>query len=405
MEDEKNFKERLSVNDKQTKTKEEKEEDYRKKLMDQYEFLTSDSSLEFTQKVFMTLGREIEESFPGVKFRLKGRVKSRESAEEKINRIINKSDKNDKKIFDTLGFCLVIDEIPFSAKIKHNLCQKSLNKRAVVKTQIAEQNLKLMRQLERYEKSEKDEMSLIKEKEQALEDIKQLIDEEKYNELLQLIDKDKKMFSDHEKQHIVHIGDIQYAITKLKEQYELRDRECNNYLARHILNKIIDESPSLSKLGISRIPHRAKVHDGGKTGYYVAFHDSVQSSKNKNWVLEIQAMSHQNYEESREGDAQHSKSEGKERVLPPYGDTKSEIEEFKELTLKETPQNMIYESGGKNEDGTIKKGRVYVCSEVENITYHFLEALEEHPELFKEIIRDEDLFSDVGKYIDDDVEL
>ena len=116
-------------------------------------------------------------------------------------------------------------------------------------------------------------------------------------------------------------------------------------------------------------------------------------------------MSHQNYEESRQGDAQHSKSEGKERVLPPYGETESEKEEFKKMTLNETPQNMIYESGGKNEDGTVRKGRVYVCSEVENVTYHFLEALEEHPELFKEIIKDEKLFDDVGKYVDDDIEL
>ena len=195
-----------------------------------------------------------------------------------------------------------------------------------------------------------------------------------------------------------HIKTQEELIAAIQEQYDMKDMECNNDLARHVLNKIIESPEMAKKLGIARVPHRSKVHDGGKSGYYVACHDTVKTTKLKDLgidvVMEIKAMSEQNYRESMVGKAQDSKCEGKERVLPSFGTTEDDHKRFKNVVMSDIPRSMVYQSGGENSEP-----RVYVCSEVENFTYHFLEALEDNPELFKKIIGNPKLFSAEPKIV------
>ena len=199
-----------------------------------------------------------------------------------------------------------------------------------------------------------------------------------------------------------HIRDKEKLIDSLQDMYDALDEMSNNTLARYVLNKLLSSPEITKKLGINRIPHRNKVHDGGKSGYYIACHDSVQSSKLKKWIAEVKAMSRQNFNESEEGDAKHSLNEGKQRVFPPFGETEKEKNEFKQEVLNRTPKFFVYQSSKEQENGSIQKARVYVCSEIENVTNHYLEPLEKSPEFFKYILEDEKLFSDEYSVVEDE---
>ncbi len=436
------FRQRLSVN-KKGGSRHHTDDDIRQELQNQYKYLTSKESQKFMQYVLYILGREIEHEFPGVEFLLKERTKSENSHDRKKDKVLKKDSNKDKKIFDTLGCCLVIKHIPFGTNIEHKLCQKHLTERAKKYTEIEETKLRLKKTIQEYKQLEEEEDKEIQEAELELQELEvQANESEETRRKLELkkerLKRAKERCSKEKESHKNHIASIEELIQTYQQQYDMEDKEANNALARHILNKIIDMPVVAKKLGITRVPHRSKVHDGGKSGYYIAFHDSVTSSKIKEWtkriqemtaqdnteteenedknhtsskdeawVLEIQAMSSQNYEQTKQnGKAQHSKCDGKERILPPLGETLEENERFKERVLRDTPKNMVYQSSIKKSDGTIREGRVYVCSEVENVTYHFLEALENNPELFKYIIGRVDLFSDKSEIVTgDDIDI
>lgn len=402
------FRNRISIS---RGSKPRTEGEIRKALKEQYEYLTSEESDKYTQYVTLTMGQEIEESYPGVQFFLKVRDKSPSSHEGKIERVLKKDSSKDKKIYDTIGICLVIEHIPFGCKVEHALCQKHLTERAKKYTQIEEEKLKLKKIIKEYKDLEDEEAKEIEEIEKEVEMLRLVSYEseensQEYERKKARLERSREIFNKEKEAHTSHIEEVKRLIDAYKQQYEMEDNEANNALARHILNKIMDKPRISKKLGISRIPHRSKVHDGGKSGHYIASHDSIQSSKLKGWVAEMQAMSYQNYREAKEGEAKHSKCEGKERILPPFGESDEEHKKFRELVLRETPRSWVYQSSSVNKDGTIRKGQIYVCSELENVAYHFLEALENTPELFKEITSREDLFSDNSKIVtEDDIEI
>lgn len=440
------LRQRLSVN-KKSNNRHRTDDEIRQELQNQYKYLTSKESKKFMQYVLYILGREIEREFPGVEFLLKGRTKSENSHDRKKDKVLKKDSNKDKKIFDTLGCCLVIKHIPFGTNIEHKLCQKHLTERAKKYTEIEETRLRLKKTIQEYKELDSDEDEELEESELELQKLEAQVNESeetrrKFEFKKERLEKTKKRISREKESHKNHIESIEELIQTYQQQYDMEDKEANNALARHVLNKIIDMPVLSKKLGITRVPHRAKVHDGGKSGYYIAYHDSVTSSKIKEWtekkqktaiqdddkveknerkehkdsavnskdevwVLEIQAMSIQNYEQTKEdGEAQHSKCDGKARILPPLGETLEENQKFKERVSKDTPENIVYQSSIKKADGTTREGRVYVCSEVENVTYHFLEALENNPELFKYIIGKEDLFSDKSEIVtEEDIDI
>lgn len=423
-----NLRERLSRSIKHDR----EEADSRKKLENQYKYLTSKESQKYMQYVIYIIGSEIEHEYPGVEFQLIQRNKSEGSHEIKREKVSKRDLKRDRKIFDTLGCCLVIEKIPFGVNIEHKLCQNHLIERAKKYTEIEETKFKLKKTIEEYDILEAETDKEIKECELELQKLEVRANESeevgKYFEQKRLrLERAKLMVSKEKKAHKEHIDYIEKLIQTYQQQYDIEDKEANNALARHILNKIIDRPRIAKMLGLTRIPYRSKVHDGGKSGNYVACHDSLTSLKINEkivsemremfrnneieedylksmegieWVMEFKAMSIQNYEQTKKGGkAQHSKCEGKERILPAFGDTDEANNKFKDRVLKDTPRYMVYQSSIKREDGTIREGGVYVCSDIENVVYHYLEVLENNPELFKHIIGRKDLFSDKGKII------
>ncbi|MBO5004053.1 MAG: hypothetical protein J6D03_02130 [Clostridia bacterium] len=438
------FREKLR---KSSSNKHRTDDDIRQELQAQYEYLNNEYSQIFMRNVLYVLGREIEREFPGVRFSLCERTKSETSHKKKQEKVLKKESNKDKKIFDTLGCCLVIEHIPFGTNIEHKLCQKHLTERARKYTEIEENKLKLKKTIQEYKQLEEEEEKEIQEDNKEIQELEEKANaseatRKKVKLKKERLERTKERNRIEKESHQKHISTIEELIQTYQQQYDVEDKEANNALARHILNKIIDMPIIAKKLGITRVPHRSKVHDGGKSGYYIAFHDSLTSTKVKEWrkriqekngqdninieknsekeqkdskvdgkdetwVLEIQAMSIQNHEQTKQdGEAQHSKCDGKARILPPLGETSEENEKFRQRVLKDTPKYMVYQSSIIKEDGTMRKGRVYVCSEIENVTYHFLEALEKNPELFKYIIGKENLFSDKSEIVtDDDLEI
>lgn len=425
------FRQRLSTN-KKGSTRHRTNDETRQKLKVQYEYLISKESRKYMKYVMYIMGSEIEQEYPGVVFRLIERDKSETSHEKKREKVLQKDSKKERKIFDTLGCCLVIEHIPFGANIEHKLCQNHLIERAKKYTEMEETSFILKKTIKEYEELETETDKEIQEDELELKELEVQINEseevrKKFELKKQRLERAKLRFSKEKEAHKNHIASIEKLIQTYKQQYNVEDKEANNALARHILNNIIDRPRIAKKLGITRIPYRSKVHDGGKSGNYIACHDSLTSSKirdninkmqemfmdkgieNKDsvkvreeveWIIEMQAMSIQNYKQTKKGGkAQHSKCAGKERILPAFGSTDEENNKFKDRVLKDTPRYMVYQSSIKNEDGTIRKGRVYVCSEIENVIYHFLEALENNPELFKHIVGRKDLFSDKSEIV------
>lgn len=389
--DKEEFRESLATPAKRTKRT---EEDIREELQNKYKILTTGEVQGYMQYIFLTIGQEIEKNFPGVQFYLKGRVKSPNSYNEKIERILRKDSKKEKDIFDTIGFCIVIEKIPYGVNIDHKLCRKHLTQRERIRTRIESATIKLEDLKNKYAEENEEYKLEVEEVKEELELLKKLgADETAIKKKEARIAKLENWVQREKDNNNGHISTQEELIEAIQEQYDMKDMECNNDLARHVLNKIIESPEMAKKLGIARVPHRAKVHDGGKSGYYVACHDTIKTSKLKDLgmdvVMEIKAMSEQNYRESIEGKAQDSKCEGKERVLPAFGTTDEEHEKFRKIVMNDMPKSMVYQGEGKNSEA-----RVYVCSEVENFTYHFLEALEDNPELFKKILSKKKLFSD-----------
>ncbi|MBO5349134.1 MAG: hypothetical protein J6A89_04880 [Clostridia bacterium] len=97
-------------------------------LTEEYKKLTSPKSVEEAGRILLSLGKEIESRFPGVKFYLKARFKSPHSFREKVKKMKDNDQNDEKTIYDMIGFRLVIENVEndfqFSQKRCKNLVEK-----------------------------------------------------------------------------------------------------------------------------------------------------------------------------------------------------------------------------------------------------------------------------------------
>ncbi len=366
----------------------------------QYQLLNSDESWDYTEKILTTIGNEIQMRFPGVEFDLKARFKSPKSVKEKLNRYI-KSGKIEKKgIDDMIGICLVVKSVSDDFEFEHKLCERSVEERSNIGLDVANEESSItindskianalgiieldkcvadtMIEIERLEKSDRPDQRLIDILKRNLNTINGL------NGMVTDLQKTVKSKSNK----IINIG---------KKYYAASDNSINEMIARYIMNTLVSDKNFLENLGLEREPDRMKNHDGGKSGYYVAYHNSVRNKENQEWKLDIHAMSEYNYIQQKEGDAKHANCEGKARTFPKVGREGIAKEEFIKAVLEAAPKNLVYQNGTKT-----KKGKVYRCSDLENMVYFYTEVLKDNPELFYELIADETLFSDKQKTAED----
>ena len=101
--------------------------DKKRQLIAEHAFLNSEVSKKFTEELLVEFGKEVEQMFPKVSFVLSARYKSDISFEGKLERILARTDKTKKQIYDNIGFKLVITSLPDI--IEHAACQEIINKK------------------------------------------------------------------------------------------------------------------------------------------------------------------------------------------------------------------------------------------------------------------------------------
>ena len=389
-------------------------EEYEKKLDEEYRFLNSKESAEYTRRVLLEMGRYIQQNFPGVEFELKARFKSPTSFKGKKDRI-RKSEKPEKPIYDVIGFCFIVKSVSDNFNFQHVLCKQLIDERIAIGNTIDNEILSLQEMEESFRcklnkiRENLKRLSLYPKNEEVVEDHK-LTKEEELNGLVKKFNDLKDAYKSNNDIQIL-LESIQLLINNLQEQlkefeekmaklevtlkkqYEDKDDEINKMIATHIMNKLMESEVFMNKLQLEKIPGRTKIHDGGKSGFYIAFHDNLRSRVLNNWILDIHAMSDRNYRVSQKD---HSQAEGKKRIFPRINSTN-----FKNEVLSRVPRNLVYQCGKYEEtdEGTLietEPGKVYECSDIENIVYFYLEILRENRATFKSIISDCELFSGSG---------
>jgi len=360
-------------------------QDKRAKMEEQYEALTSTESIEYVKKILLTMGQELETMYPHMGFLLKARVKSKDS-------FVGKTDRKDK-IYDTIGFCLVIESVPDS--IVDYLDKKDdagiieeLKEAITKKKDIELDKLERENQLNR-------EITVWRKKLEELDKELEVLSSD--SKIAQIVGLQKGMCNDMLKKIELDKTEI---LTGYDKQIETVKEEMRRIMAKYTLNKVLDSDAMKKDLGISKIPGRSKKHDGGKTGYYHASHEGVQSSIIDGWIGEMQSLSLGYYNESRRGLAAHWRCQGKERKFPTPIAPISQLvempeqkEKFKKEVLDQTPKNMVYRLSTKNPDGSDNPGEVLIFSDMADITYHFWNVLKERPTLL-EFIQDDRIFDD-----------
>lgn len=369
-------------------------------IQEQYELLNSEASWEYTEKIVSAIGNEIEHRFPGVEFELKARFKSPKSIKGKINRYVKSGEIYEKSIDDMIGICLVIKSVSDDFGFEHKLCERSVEDRSNIALEVANEESSLVNMTSKIASG----LGIIELDECIADTIKEI-------KILEKSEQPNQRLIDILKRNLNAMTVQSKVITKLQSSlesksakilriggkyYAVSDNNINEMIARYIMNTIVSDKNFLGTLDLEREPDRMKNHDGGKSGYYVAYHNSVRSTKLAKWKLDIHAMSEYNYIQQKDGDAKHSSCEGKARTFPKVGRHGIAKEEFIKAVLETAPKNLVYQNGTKTE-----KGKVYRCSDVENMTYFYTEILKDNPELFYELVSDQTLFSDGQRIAED----
>ena len=373
----------------------EDNESIRKQLIEEYEFLISQESKEFTKEFMTKFGKELDSMFPGVSFVMSLRYKSPKSIQEKIERIVARTDPTTKNIYDTIGMKIVVTHV--SRDVKHANCQDIIEKRDRYNNERQEEEsykentimeLKeilrsransLLEQIEKIDSTYHSnykfmvEMVSATKGENGINELRRSISElERYIEKnkiqIEMTPEQKEIKSLQEmlcKSKLDLIKQIQQNIEAKRDLYNEQDRKCNDLYSEYMLEQIKNNSKELKNFGILSIPGRCKRHTGSKH-YYVASHNSFKTGKKsslQDWKFEMQVTSDYYNQDASEGKAKHSEKEGKARVLPNIPDSQEEFD----LEIKNNvPQTYIYQSS---------TGKVVQCSDYESFWLYYQEVI------------------------------
>lgn len=369
------------------------------KLIEEYIFLNSIKSKNFTKNFLKELGKEMDEMFQGVTYVMGLRYKSTSSSKMKIEKILSREDGCNKNIYDNIGFKIVVNHV--SDKVQHAHCQDIIQKREKynnerqekeahkdnlileLKDLLADRTEKLLQEVknidERYYNNFKFMIEIATTNKDCdnINSYRKIIEElEKFiskNMEKNIFDPKEKMIKDYEV--IIFNNDVKNKLELLKEVYENidnkielyseQDRKCNDLYSEYMTEQIKNNSKVLKNLGISSIPGRYKRHTGSKH-YYVASHNSFKSTKKselEGWKIEMQVTSDYYNQDATEGKAKHSEKEGKARVLP---NIPNSIQKYQESVKKVIPETLVYISG---------TGNVIECSDYENFYLYYKEVI------------------------------
>ena len=381
--------------------------DKKRQLLAEHAFLNSEVSKKFTEELLVEFGKEVEQMFPKVSFVLSARYKSDISFEGKLERILARTDKTKKQIYDNIGFKLVITSLPDI--IEHAACQEIINKKnerrntkqakiadrdaiiAKLGTPLQEEAADLLESIDECGESLKKYYQLYKLRLELLGiDKEKNLEESAINEYVRLIQEMEELLKQHKPKYkseqsetaelrkelittrLALLSVTNQNISYITELINEEDKRANDLYATYVFEELRKKSKVLKKYGISSVPGRSKRHTGSKH-YYVASHDSLASTKGtakhgipeeETWMVELQVTSDYYNQDATSGKAKHSEKEGKARILPKIPSSK---EEYNKTIKPIVPENIIYVSGSDE---------VYRCTSLEDFHLYYAELIQ-----------------------------
>ena len=385
----------------------------RKEMNNLYKSLTENS--EFLDLLMIQIGKDIEENFPGVRFRLISRIKTEKSFADKLeNDLIGLVDKKrieEVKIYDIMALSIIIDHVPHNIKSNDasfdahisELIEIRENTKASLKLhkkQLEDYKQRINHLLER--KGEKtalqqenyEKIAEVIKLQKTSTELKEFLEKQAEHllKLGQYIDSDIESIDDQVKDLQNDIENMEAIIERTIDRFDKEDNECNHAMADFLI-KNITKFDNVKALNLTEIPKRLKQkenYDG-----YRAVHNCYECrirAKNENdkeeefyFMCEIQGKSIDAFYVADRGKAakyhtnprQEPGKIVKNKKLPDILkiNTPEEIEQFREKVRTTVPRFRIYRhiiSKGKNEQ---EQADVYQLSMKESFMHYYFNQL------------------------------
>lgn len=413
----------------------------RKELKELYDNLTNNE--EFLDIIMLQIGKDIEEKFPGVKFRIIARIKSPESFYAKReNDLLGLTDKKeiDKVyIYDIIALSIIIEEVPDTIKANDEKFDSHMSELIEIRNETKGNIIKYENEIKEYEKRIlEDEVVCKQHKEQltknnkVVNDIKIKLSKKPNDEEL------KEMHSyleDIQSYIYTNISDLEKRIENIKkdiieknnttikrtkDRYSRENNDCNQALADYIV-KNLEKFDNMKVLKINPIPKRLK----NKENYdgYKATHNCfeieyyLENGKKIKYIIEIQGKSIDAFYIADRGKAaiyhiNPTEQPGKivkQKKLPDILsiNTEEKKKEFIREFDRKVPRFRIYVpsliSGAEKEEliskgENVNRGKVYKLGKRENFMVYYWNQLvgneaigiDKHEEELKKIATDEE---------------
>ena len=344
---------------------------------------------EFLDMLMIQIGKDIEEKFPGVKFRLISRVKTERSFHDKLENdlvgLVDKKKIDEVRIYDIIALSIVIESVPdvvksnnssFNSHISELICSRNDTK-AYIEAHISrikeyESRIENLRSIINVLKSniagKKKEKNFNDEKISELEQLKN--DPYAIVEHLRKISKGLQKASEQIEGQISYIeGQIKYIeddikdmeviISRTRDRLAKEENECNHAMADFIITNLV-KFDNVKTLGLTEIPKRYKQknnYDGYRASHncYEAKVKAVNDDGEEEefyFMCEIQGKSMDSFYVADRGKAaKYHIGQGpvqgkrvKEKKLPEFFNltTPEQIKKFKKEVKRKVPRFRIY---------------------------------------------------------------
>lgn len=378
---------------------EEAKNSKRTEIKNLYKSLTKNQ--EILDFLMIQIGKDIEQRFPGVKFRLISRIKTEKSLSDKVeNDLAGLTDKkkiSELEIYDIIALSIIIEKVPDEIKTGDASFDDRISELIHIRND-SKINIKIHEEqyegyknrIEALKTSRKEKILHKKENDKKIEEVSQ-DPEDKYGikeyleKISESLDSAVRDIGEQVKNMEKDMNNMKTIIDRTRDRYDKENNECNHTLADFII-KNLSKFDNVKTLGLSDIAKRFKQkenYDGYRAVHNcyqmkVSFKNEKDKEEEINFRCEIQGKSIDAFYVADKGKAARYHTNQKEepgkivkrKKLPQSLNfkTKKEIEEFREEVEKTVPQYRIYRHVKKKaevEDSNENHPDIYTLSQKE----------------------------------------
>ncbi len=395
----------------------------RLEMMNMYNNLVKNQ--EFLDILMIQMGKDIEEKFPGVEFRLISRIKTEKSFSDKLENdligLVDKKKIEDVKIYDTIALSIIIESVPDDIKANDpsfdSHMAELIRMRKDTHTNLKLHNAQIeeyKRRIEELKAKKQQKLSWKESNDKKIQELETLEDDIYgiLDHLNKISNGLKSAVNDMDEQisHIEQdIKNMKSIISRTKDRYAREDNECNHALADFIIRNLV-KFDNVKTLNLTEIPKRLKqkenydgyraIHNCYSTQMRVRTDDDKE--ENFHFICEIQGKSIDAFHVADRGkaaryhtnQAQEPGKICKRKKLPNILDvnTPEEIEKFKQEVEKNVPRFRVYTHSNyvdNEESGVRKSPEVYKLTLKECFMLYYANQLLGNEKLKIESKRDE----------------